>query len=549
MLGSRIGRLLKPLVVGLIVCLLSLSILPAYAQDLFITNLVDDSIVRYNGTTLTTFVAPGLNGIQSIRDMEYGPDGNLYVTSLGNNSIYQFDPHGNFLRIFATGGTQLSRQTFGPDGNLYVSDEGATSQVLRFNGQTGAYMGVFASGGGLLVPRGLKFGPDGNLYVVHGIGNGNGYVLRYNGTTGAFIDVFASGNNVDPIDIAFGPDNNLYVTDVSSHKVARYSGTTGESLGDFVTPDSGGLDVPIDLKFRGKYLYVASRDSRQVLRYNARTGAFVDVYYSGGSAFQPHSLLFAAHDPCVFDVDGDGHSDLVFQNAGTGQLAFWFMNSRSVTGGAPGTLTPAPGYKLRGTGDFNQDGNPDLVFQNSATGQIVLWYMSGTQVLGGSSVSLVPLSGYQIVAVGDFNRDGMPDLVLQNSSTGKVVVWFMNRMNVVSAGPLSLTPAPGYQVVGAGDFSQDGSADLVFQNSTTGQIALWTLNGVAVTGGVSLPLPGTGYKVVGVNSFSGSGLPDIAFQNSSTHQIVFWFMTGSTVAGGGAASGVPDSAYQLVGPR
>ena len=37
--------------------------------------------------------------------------------------------------------------------------------VLRFDGITGSFVGVFAAGAGLDFPEGLKFGADGNLYV------------------------------------------------------------------------------------------------------------------------------------------------------------------------------------------------------------------------------------------------------------------------------------------------------------------------------------------------------------------------------------------------
>src|SRR5205814_10687594 len=48
--------------------------------------------------------------------------------------------------------------------------------------------------GGLSIPTGMIFGPDGNLYVSNHDTNS---VLRFNGATGAFIDVFASGNGLD----------------------------------------------------------------------------------------------------------------------------------------------------------------------------------------------------------------------------------------------------------------------------------------------------------------------------------------------------------------
>jgi len=84
--------------------------------------------------------------------------------------------------------------------DLYVSSS-HTDQVLRYNGTTGAFMNVFASGGGLDEPLGLVFGPDGNLYVSSGVTD---QVLRYNGTTGAFMNVFASGGGLSlPIFLVF----------------------------------------------------------------------------------------------------------------------------------------------------------------------------------------------------------------------------------------------------------------------------------------------------------------------------------------------------------
>jgi hypothetical protein len=52
----------------------------------------------------------------------------------------------------------------GAVGDFLVSSEDS-DQVLRYNGATGAFLGVFASGSGLDEARGLRIGPDGNLYV------------------------------------------------------------------------------------------------------------------------------------------------------------------------------------------------------------------------------------------------------------------------------------------------------------------------------------------------------------------------------------------------
>jgi glucose/arabinose dehydrogenase len=51
-----------------------------------------------------------------------------------------------------------------------------TDEVLRYDLATGAFLGVFAAGGGLDNPVGLTFGPDGHLYVASDVTD---QVLRY----------------------------------------------------------------------------------------------------------------------------------------------------------------------------------------------------------------------------------------------------------------------------------------------------------------------------------------------------------------------------------
>ena|ERR1035441_5274963 len=171
-----------------------------------------------------------------------------------------------------------------------------------------AFLGTFASGGGLVNPYGMVFGPDANLYVA---GSASSNVVRYNGVTGMFIDQFVppgSGGLVSADGLVFGPDGNLYVTNSSPpgggqpSTVLRYNGTTGAFIDTFVSIDSGGLNGGRGLVFgRDGNLYVSSFYSSQVLRYSGTNGAFIDAFVSAGSGGLNGSrfLIFAPVGSCA----------------------------------------------------------------------------------------------------------------------------------------------------------------------------------------------------------------------------------------------------------
>ncbi|MFO0842678.1 MAG: NHL repeat-containing protein [Gemmataceae bacterium] len=172
--------------------------------------------------------------------------------------------------------------TFGPDGRLYVGDGG--NRIRRYDAVTGDLIDTFATSTSLVGTRDIRF-QGGYLYV------GSEYtdeVLRFDATTGAFDRVFvtAGSGGIDaPHGMAFGPDVNgdhvleLYVTGRNSNNVVRYDGATGQPLGIFITPGSGGLSVPEGLTFdpAGNFAFVTSSATGRILKYNALTGAYLEA--------------------------------------------------------------------------------------------------------------------------------------------------------------------------------------------------------------------------------------------------------------------------------
>ena len=191
------------------------------------------------------------------------------------------------------------------------------------------------------------------------------------------------------------------------------------------------------------------------------------------------------------DFNEDGMSDILWQNASSGQASVWDMSGNALTGGGGVSPNPGPAWKAIGTGDFNGDGHADILFQNPSSGQVSIWDMNGNSLIGGGPVNPNPGPAWQAIGTGDFNGDGFSDILFQNTSTGQVAIWEMNGAALIGGGPVSPNPGPAWKAIGTGDFNGDGFSDILFQNTSTGQVAIWEMDGTnSVGGGPVSPNPG-----------------------------------------------------------
>jgi DNA-binding beta-propeller fold protein YncE len=188
-------------------------------------------------------------------DLDYGPDGRIYVACFGDNGVSRIDaatgtPLGPFV-LGGSGGLSNPRSVaFGPDGDLYVSS--TTGEVLRYDGATGAFVETFVdaggNGGGPVDPYGLVF-HGGRLYVASYFPS---EVKAFDAATGAFVSTFVpsgGGGLAGPTALAFGADGDLYAASRDDDTIRRYDGATGAFVEVFVAAGSGGLDGPFDLVF------------------------------------------------------------------------------------------------------------------------------------------------------------------------------------------------------------------------------------------------------------------------------------------------------------
>ena len=105
---------------------------------------------------------------------EIGSDGNLYVVNddAGQRNVQIYNPDTGALisTLIANGTGGLTRPgdlEFGSDGNIYVSDV-VGDTVLRYNATTGAFVDTFLTAAGVSQPLGMEFHPTTDeLYVAY----------------------------------------------------------------------------------------------------------------------------------------------------------------------------------------------------------------------------------------------------------------------------------------------------------------------------------------------------------------------------------------------
>jgi len=262
------------------------------------------------------------------------------------------------------------------------------------------------------------------------------------------------------------------------------------------------------------------------------------------------------------DFNGDGDTDLLWQHASTGAIAVWTMNNggetpTQIAGVSFNPQVPAP-WRIVGSGDMNGDGQTDLVFQNDAgsTTSVAIWHMNGVNQIDGQPIAGAPVipSAWKVRAVGDFNMDGKPDLVWQNADAGNLAVWFLNDYTFIDG--VSLSPSvvsdTNWQIVGAGDANADGKPDLFWHHRTSGELAIWYMNGITQTAGVPInpPTVDPQWQVVGVGDFNRDGRPDLIWQDTLGN-ISTWRMNGAQqISGVAFAPPTPgDPQWRIVGPR
>lgn len=164
--------------------------------NLYVASFETDAVLRYNGLTgafIDVFVPTGSGGLNGPdAGMAFGPDGHLYVPSYFGHRVLRFDgASGAFIDVFVAIGSGASalrnprtlQFRYGCN-DLLVNNE-VGGRVLRYNAATGIFLSQLVTG--LTAPTGFAIGPDENIYVAT---ISDDAVRKFDGQTGASLGVF-----------------------------------------------------------------------------------------------------------------------------------------------------------------------------------------------------------------------------------------------------------------------------------------------------------------------------------------------------------------------
>ena len=170
-----------------------------------------------------------------------------------------------------------------------------------------------------------------------------------------------------------------------------------------------------------------------------------------------------------FDLDRDGHVDLVFCNSQDHGEKPPVGVYEDVLGRADCRFLPSDGGRTGVVADLNGDGYDDLVvgmFYNGIRRDLNAYlYYGGPDGYGEGRVQYLPAPCCTSVAAGDFNGDGKPDLAFV--SDGRLRLFYQTALGFEPKGYRDLDAAADQVAadqVAAGDLDGDGCADLVVRD-------------------------------------------------------------------------------------
>ncbi|KJU82796.1 conserved hypothetical protein, membrane or secreted [Candidatus Magnetobacterium bavaricum] len=233
------------------------------------------------------------------------------------------------------------------------------------------------------------------------------------------------------------------------------------------------------------------------------------------------------------DFDGDGKSDILWQNTTTGDVAIWQMNGVSKKSAAFAGRNIPGNWRIKAAEDFDGDGKTDMLWQDINTGDVYVWLMDNGIPKSGAYVARGMPSDWQINLSEDFDGDGKSDILWQDTGSGAVYIWLMNGHEIASRGYVVRAMPQDWYIRAVGDFNGDGKADILWQSKDVGDVFCWLMDGTKMQESSGLIVKGLqpDWQIKAAADYNGDGNSDIYLHSTSTGRDVIWFMDGIRIKG------------------
>eukprot|EP00743_Colponemidia_sp_Colp-15_P008244 GILK01008945.1.p1 GENE.GILK01008945.1~~GILK01008945.1.p1 ORF type:complete len:877 (-),score=138.60 GILK01008945.1:98-2728(-) len=210
--------------------------------------------------------------------------------------------------------------TISSNGDLIVAGwkDQELGQVIRINADSGSLISVIAKGGELNKPQGLAIGSDGVLFVSN---SGDDRILRFNPESGEFLGAFPRSDQLkSPHGMCFDKGV-LYVCSKDTNKVLKFN-TSGELLGVAAVGAGMGEPTCVCIHPLRQQLFVGNSRTHNVLSFNLIDGSFIGVAASGWGLREPSSIAIhpsgsmlvgsaATNQIMVFDLESAHYSGVL----------------------------------------------------------------------------------------------------------------------------------------------------------------------------------------------------------------------------------------------
>jgi hypothetical protein len=256
----------------------------------------------------------------------------------------------------------------------------------------------------------------------------------------------------------------------------------------------------------------------------------------GRSAFESRDEPFTTYSegfyvrpvkpPPAFDFDGNGTSDLFFDDGGA--IGVLLLSGANVIGaGSPGPL-PSASTEWAPIGDLDGNGTTDLLLHDRATGALRALLMLGASAGANVGAGSVPLD-WELLAAGDLDGNGDPDRIWWSRTTGAIHGELLAQIQPLDTDLLASAPGAEQPDGCLGDFDGDQRDDLLLV-SASGALVLRRLDGLAVIATHNLGNLPAGYELAGCGDGSGDGKADLYLDAIAGGSGQFWLTDGSSVA-------------------